>query len=103
MRTTDLLNKAIETIDAKFSWQNAGKHLKHAKELGLTPKQYKSRAQELSEKPVGGNIFGYKRSDGSEVKVDKSTKEYVAFRGKKVITHYRLSESQFKRAMKGEY
>ncbi len=90
-------------MDAKFSWQNAGKHLKHAKQMGMENKEYKNAAQILSEKPVGGNIIYYKRKDGREVKLNKSTKEYVVYKGDLIVTYYKLTESQFKRALKGEY
>ena len=44
------LDIALFLIDAKFSWQNAGKHLKHAKQMELSNKEYKNVAQILSEK-----------------------------------------------------
>lgn len=34
------LDIALFLIDAKFSWQNAGKHLKHAKQMELSNKEY---------------------------------------------------------------
>lgn len=43
------LDIALFLMDAKFSWQNAGKHLKHAKQLGMSNKEYKNEAQKLSE------------------------------------------------------
>lgn len=55
------LDIALFLMDAKFSWQNAGKHLKHAKQLGMSNKEYKNEAQKLSEKPAGGNIIYYKK------------------------------------------
>lgn len=97
------LDIALFLMDAKLSWQNAGKHLKHAKQLGMSNKEYKNEAQKLSEKPAGGNIIYYKRKDGREVKLNTSTKEYVVYKGDSIITYYKLNESQYKRATKGEY
>ena len=97
------LDIALFLIDAKFSWQNAGKHLKHAKQMGMENKEYKNAAQKLSEKPAGGNIIYYKRKDGREVKLNTSTKEYVVYKGDSIITYYKLNESQYKRALQKEY
>ena len=100
---TRTLDKAIAIADATFGWSNGRKHMKHANELGLTPKQYRSRAKELSEATPGGNIIAYKRKDGRNAKLDKSTKEYVVYVGNTVITYYKLTESQYQKAIKGEY
>lgn len=97
------LDKAILICDATFSWGNAGKHLPHAKQMGITNKEYKKGAKELSEATPSENIIHYKRKDGREVKLNKTTKEYVVYSGNRVITYYKLSESQFQRALKGEY
>ena len=101
---TRILDKAILNVtDAKFSWENGKKHSRHAHELELTPKQYRNRAQELSEATPGGNIVAYTRKDGRKAKLDKSTREYVVYKGNSVITFYKLNESQYERALRGEY
>ena len=71
--------------------------------MGISRKQYANKGQELSEAPIGGNIIGYTRPDGRQVKVNTSTKEYVVYKGKTIITYYVLKQSQFERAMKHEY
>lgn len=101
---TRILDRAISIAnDAKFGWENGKKHSRHAYELSLTPKQYRNRAQELSEATPGGNIVAYTRKDGRKVKLDKSTREYVVYKGNTVITFYKLNENQYEMALKGEY
>lgn len=99
----EALDKAILICDATFSWGNAGKHLQYAKQMGVTNREYKKGAKELSEASPSENIIHYKRPDGRDVKLNKATKEYVVYSGDRVITFYKLTESQFQRALKGEY
>ena len=95
------LDKAIELCDAEFTSRNLQKHLKH-KERGQSKSQYGTAAKLLSESPIGGDIGGYKRSDGREVRYNKRTAEYVVFKGDVVLTYYKLRPQQLKRILQGE-
>lgn len=98
MGSARILGKAIAVMDAVFAKYNGNTHVsKHAKEMGMKPKQYKSKAQILSESPIGGNIGGYKRRDGREVRYNRTTMEYVVFVGDDVITYFKIRPSQLKR------
>lgn len=95
------LEKAIQTCDAEFTSQNLQKHLKH-KAQGQSKSQYGTAAKLLSESPIGGDIGGYRRSDGREVRYNKQTSEYVVFKGDVVMTYYKLRPQQLKRILQGE-
>lgn len=103
-KVRDKLTEAILLLDAKFGYNNGKQHIrKHTSELGQTPSQYRKAAKLLSEQPIGGNIGGYIRKDGREVRFNKATREYVVFKGNTVITYYKLNQSQYEKALKGEY
>lgn len=66
-----------------FSSKNLADHWKggnsdHSKQYpGMTKEQYAKKALELVQKPVGGNILGYKNSKGQVARYDSSTNDYV--------------------------
>ena len=95
-----LCDKLIE--DAEFSERNLVDHKKHAREMGITLREYNRRAKRLSETGVGGNVIGYTRSDGREARVNTSTREYILFVGNEVVTYYILRGGQVKRIVEGE-
>lgn len=54
------------------------KHLKPGKSYaGMTTQNYVKKSSELARAPVGGEIMGYKGSDGCIVRYDKSTNDWV--------------------------
>lgn len=67
-----------------FSKNNLDRHWKdgssdHSAEYpGWTKEQYANRALELVQKPVGGNIYGYKNKAGQVVRYDSDANDYVA-------------------------
>lgn len=96
--TEYFLLKAIKALDATFSKENAKRHGKHIRELGASGMQeYKSKAKWLSEQPIGGNIGGYTRKDGRQVRYNKQTYEYVVFTGNTVVTFYKIRPQQLQR------
>lgn len=53
-------------------------HERHRNEYPeLSPKQYQRRALDLVQKPVGGDIMGYKNDKGQVIRYDKKTNDFV--------------------------
>lgn len=59
-------------------WNGSEKAHSHKNEYpGWTKEQYASRALDLIQKPVNGDIYGYKNSKGQIVRFDSVTNDFV--------------------------
>jgi hypothetical protein len=81
-------------------WGEIRDHSNQYKELDK--EGYANRAAELARKPIGGDINGYKASDGAIVRYDKKNNDFVKAHDTGVDTMFKPAggESYFDRAMK---
>ena len=74
---------------------------KHGREFGsITLDEYLHQAQELRDRPAGGNILEAVRADGVVVRLDRATGAFIAFNPDGVIrTYFRpnAGEAYFRR------
>jgi hypothetical protein len=79
------------------------KHLQTGKSYpGMSVAEYKRKGVELARKPVGGNIDGYKGTDGCIVRYDKVNNDFVKAYHTGVATFFKPSgkEKYFRNKMK---
>ncbi len=71
---------------------------------GFTKEQYAERALTLAQSPVGGNISGYRRANGSVVRYDKVANDYVVGYATGIATMYKPDDGEeyFIRKMEAE-
>jgi len=71
-------NKNIQPMTQKNLNDHWGGKSNHSDEYkGWTKEQYFNRATELARSAVGGDILGYKAPDGSIVRYDRQTNDFV--------------------------
>jgi hypothetical protein len=82
-----------------FKGESGKKHIeKRQREgnyTGLTEEQYQTRALDLLQRDVGGDIEGYETKNGKVVRWDKTTNDYaIGKRGEKPMTMFPLRGGQ---------
>ncbi len=80
---------------------------KHGREFGpITMEQYLRKAQELRDRPAGGQVLESNRTDGVVTRFDRSTGDFIAFNRNGVIrTYFRPSdgEAYYKRQLQRKH
>ena len=85
--------------------QRHKKHLRKGKSYsGMSMTEYVKKASELARSPIGGDIDGYKATDGAVVRYNKSTNDFVKGYSTGVATMFKPSsgEDYFKRKRSSE-
>ena len=80
--------------------QRHKKHLRKGKSYsGMPMTEYVEKASELARSPIGGDIDGYKATDGAVVRYNKNTNDFVKGYSTGVATMFKPSsgEDYFKR------
>jgi len=69
---------------------------KHGREFGsISKEQYLLKAQELRDRPVGGDILEHVRSDGVTTRFDRASGDFIAFNANGVIrTYFRPNDGE---------
>jgi len=69
---------------------------KHGREFGsISKEQYLLKAQELRDRPAGGNILEHARPDGVITRFDRATGDFIAFNADGVIrTYFRPNDGE---------
>ena len=69
---------------------------KHGREFGsISKEQYLLKAQELRDRPVGGDILEHVRSDGVTTRFDRASGDFIAFNASGVIrTYFRPNDGE---------
>jgi len=69
---------------------------KHGREFGsISKEQYLLKAQELRDRPVGGDILEHVRSDGVTTRFDRTSGDFIAFNANGVIrTYFRPNDGE---------
>ncbi|MCX5835003.1 MAG: hypothetical protein NTV99_10940 [Deltaproteobacteria bacterium] len=69
---------------------------KHGREFGsISREQYLLKAQELRDRPAGGNILEHVRRDGMITRFDRATGDFIAFNADGVIrTYFRPNDGE---------
>lgn len=69
---------------------------KHGREFGsISKEQYLLKAQELRDRPAGGDILEHVRRDGVTTRFDRATGDFIAFNADGVIrTYFRPNDGE---------